>query len=82
MRYAQPVTITIWTDFEVPSTRRCATAGHAFALGDDALLNLGCDRYVVAFESGASSIMRRRVYDKGAWRLGEYTDYRSTELPG
>lgn len=66
------VSITIWTDFEVPSTRRCATAAHAFGLGDNALINLSCDRYVVRFENSAQAIGRRRLYEGGEYRLGDY----------
>ena len=66
------VSVTIWTDFEVPSTRRCATAEHAFSLGDNALINLSCDRYVVRFDNGAQAIGRRRVYERGAYRPGDY----------
>jgi hypothetical protein len=68
----KPVTITIWTDFEVPSTRQCATAGHAFDLGDNALRNLGCDRYTVSFVNGAAAVARRRVWRDGAYALGDY----------
>ena len=66
------VSVTILTDFEVPSTRHCATAAHAFGLGDNALINLSCDRYIVRFVNGAQAIGRRRVYEAGKYRLGDY----------
>lgn len=64
-------TLTIWTDFEVPSTKRFATAADAFDCGDDALLNLGCNRYVLRFDNNPhGSLIRRREYRDGGYQLG------------
>lgn len=62
-------TLTIWTDFEVPCTRRFAAAADAFDCGDNALLHLGCSRYVLRPDNGASALYRQREYRDGAYRL-------------
>lgn len=64
------VTLTVWTDFEVPSTSRFATAAEAFDCGDNALLRLSCDRYVLRFDNGYGALYRRREYSNGAYTLG------------
>ena len=54
--------LTIWTDFEVSNTKRYKYTCDAIIAGDDALLNLGCDRYSLELDNGSERIMRRRVY--------------------
>jgi hypothetical protein len=62
--------LTIWTDFEVPSTSNHQFTCDAIAKGDNALLNLGCDRYRLEMSDGSGPIVRRRKWVAALLKTG------------